>query len=265
MRALDLPLHGARARARTRKLNHTQREMTHSPHPPSWPVTASPFDNADEALCVCGVPAPGYYGAEFLPAERRVSTALTNLRVPRNEVREVLLAKLKPGTVRFGARAARYREVQCTEGGGGGSSGDCGGGSFVEVDVETVTHDASLKVGGGAGRLEGWVGSSGGGEGGGGGGGGAGGGGGNGGGGGGAGPANVVGHETIHASMLVACDGVRSAVQRLRLPNAKLNYLGVILVTGFTRLRHPLLRRQGFYTLDGRGLHPWTSQLNLSR
>jgi 2-polyprenyl-6-methoxyphenol hydroxylase-like FAD-dependent oxidoreductase len=38
--------------------------------------------------------------------------------------------------------------------------------------------------------------------------------------------------ERIRASVLVAADGVRSAVQRLRLPNKTLNYLGVILVTG---------------------------------
>ena len=32
--------------------------------------------------------------------------------------------------------------------------------------------------------------------------------------------------EKIRASLLVAADGVRSAVQRIRLPNKKLNYLG---------------------------------------
>ena len=52
-------------------------------------------------------------------------------------------------------------------------------------------------------------------------------------------------------SLLVASDGVRSAVQRRRMPGASLNYLGVVLITGFTALRHPLLEKQGFYTLDG--------------
>ena len=52
--------------------------------------------------------------------------------------------------------------------------------------------------------------------------------------------------------MLVASDGVRSAVQRRRMPGASLNYLGVVLITGFTALRHPLLTNRGFYTLDGK-------------
>ena len=59
--------------------------------------------------------------------------------------------------------------------------------------------------------------------------------------------------EILRASLLVACDGVRSAVQRERLrgTDQNLNYLGVVLVTGFTTLSHPLLDGQGFYTLDG--------------
>ena len=35
------------------------------------------------------------------------------------------------------------------------------------------------------------------------------------------------------------------------MPAASLNYLGVVLITGFTTLRHPLLEKQGFYTLGG--------------
>ena len=57
--------------------------------------------------------------------------------------------------------------------------------------------------------------------------------------------------ETIRASLLVAADGVRSRVQRQRLPDANLNYLGVVLVTGFTTLRHPLMRGQGFTPSTG--------------
>ena len=49
-----------------------------------------------------------YYGAAFLPREGAPSP-WTNLRVPRNEVREVLLARLEPGTVRFGCRAGMRR------------------------------------------------------------------------------------------------------------------------------------------------------------
>ena len=58
--------------------------------------------------------------------------------------------------------------------------------------------------------------------------------------------------ETLRGvSLLVASDGARSAVQRRRMPGASLNYLGVVLITGFTTLAHPLLEKQGFYTLDG--------------
>jgi hypothetical protein len=71
--------------------------------------------------------------------------------VPRNEVREVLLARLEPGSVRFGRRAAGY-----TEHPGGGKDG---GGGYVDVDVEVVNHDggdgaSEVKIGGGAGRPE---------------------------------------------------------------------------------------------------------------
>jgi hypothetical protein len=159
----------------------------------------------------------GYYGAAFLPRERRIPSPWTNLRVPRNEVREVLLAKLEPGTVRFGRRAVGYREHAGSIGGKGGEGGSTQGetvtaaneggyttcklsgaeAGYVEVDVEMVAHDddPSVKVGGGSGRE----------------------------------PAgddrdSTGGIETIRASVLVAADGVRSAVQRIRLPDKNLRY-----------------------------------------
>ena len=85
----------------------------------------------------------GYYGAAFLPEERRAPSPWTNLRVPRNEVREVLLSRLEPGTVRFGRRAVGYSE-RPDEG-------------HVDVDVEIVEPTASPPgaiIGGGAGRPE---------------------------------------------------------------------------------------------------------------
>lgn len=174
----------------------------------------------------------GYFGLAFLPEERKKPKRdrLTNLRVPRNRVREILLARLLPGTVRFGCRVVDYEEVRD------------GTESSVVVVIEKrvpssdddASEDDKKKVGGGAGRPE-WAenqvkktggvdeGSS------------------------------FVSTETLRGvSMLVASDGVRSAVQRRRMPGASLNYLGVVLITGFTALRHPLLTNRGFYTLDGK-------------
>ena len=158
----------------------------------------------------------GYFGLAFLPEERGKPTTngVTNLRVPRNRVREILLRRLLPGTVRFGCRVIDYEEV----------TNDDNASSSVSVVIETRKIDDV--VGGGAGRAE---------------------------------PAEndvdaktETETETVRGvSLLVASDGVRSAVQRIRMPGASLNYLGVVLITGFTTLRHPLLEKQGFYTLDG--------------
>ena len=178
----------------------------------------------------------GYYGAAFLPKRMRKPSPWTNLRVPRNEVREVLASRLLPGTVRFGCRAVSYVEDFA-----------CG---VVDVTVETVRRERETgagrssvencsddairneeKVGGGAGRPD-WMDADG--------------------------EGRRAGEregvvETLRASLLVACDGVRSAVQRVRHEGTdrELKYLGVVLITGFTTLRHPLLDQQGFYTLDG--------------
>jgi 2-polyprenyl-6-methoxyphenol hydroxylase-like FAD-dependent oxidoreductase/ankyrin repeat protein len=156
----------------------------------------------------------GYYGAAFLPPERRAPSPWTNLRVPRNEVRETLIARLEPGTVRFRARAVGYEEHL------GGKNGL---GGHVDVRVETIR--AHETFGGGAGRPETEADADA--------------------------AKTETSSETIRASLLVAADGVRSRVQRQRLPDAELKYLGVVLVTGFTTLRHPLMRGQGFYTVDG--------------
>ena len=87
----------------------------------------------------------GYYGAAFLPEAMRKPSPWTNLRVPRNEVREVLASRLLPGTVRFGCRAVGYVEVE-----------DGNGGGRVDVAVETVKAGSGRRNGwgGGAGRPE---------------------------------------------------------------------------------------------------------------
>lgn len=168
--------------------------------------------------------------------------------MPRNEVREVLLARLEPGTVRFGRRAVGYSE--------------CPDAGYVDVDVEVevMNHDydaggaegtaaasrgatRGMKIGGGAGRPE-WSeeeekrraptdGE-----------------------GGGAADGRPNAAETragdarrvaaasadvekIRASVLVAADGVRSAVQRVRLPDKTLNYLGKAIVVKTRPCPHP--------------------------
>ena len=160
----------------------------------------------------------GYFGLAFLPEERGKpkTNGVTNLRVPRNRVREILLRRLLPGTVRFGCRVVDYEEV---------TNDDTSSSVSVVIETQKNTTPSPIDdvVGGGAGRAERAEND-----------------------------ADTKTTETVRGvSLLVASDGVRSAVQRIRMPGASLNYLGVVLITGFTTLRHPLLEKQGFYTLDG--------------
>ena len=160
----------------------------------------------------------GYFGLAFLPEERGKpkTNGVTNLRVPRNRVREILLRRLLPGTVRFGCRVVDYEEV---------TNDDTSSSVSVVIETQKNTTPSPIDdvVGGGAGRAERAEND-----------------------------ADAKTTETVRGvSLLVASDGVRSAVQRIRMPGASLNYLGVVLITGFTTLRHPLLEKQGFYTLDG--------------
>ena len=215
----------------------------------------------------------GYYGAAFLPKPARVPSegaappsdddahpgrrarprAPANLRVPRNDVREMLLAKLPPDVVRFGARAVGYEEddrgvdvhvevtplaserddalgseppeegVPRTRVGGGAGRGDEES-AESESNRRDASSDAPSSDEGRSIRGRSPVSPS---------------------------PSPSPRLETIRASVLVAADGVRSAVQRRRRPNDRLRYLGVVLVTGFTVADHPLLRDRGFYTVDG--------------
>ena len=54
----------------------------------------------------------------------------------------------------------------------------------------------------------------------------------------------------LRCSVLVGADGVRSAVRAQKFGDA-LRYVGVVVVLGVCRTQHPLLRRGGFYTVDG--------------
>ena len=60
-----------------------------------------------------------------------------------------------------------------------------------------------------------------------------------------------------NCALIVAADGSHSTVQKMRqkmygkevVPDLK--YLGVVLITGFTSLKHYLLNNRGFYAVDG--------------
>ncbi|CAL6306093.1 unnamed protein product [Bathycoccus prasinos] len=68
-------------------------------------------------------------------------------------------------------------------------------------------------------------------------------------------PTNVL---IENCALIVAADGSHSKVQKIRqelygkevVPDLK--YLGVVLITGFTSLKHYLLNNRGFYAVDGR-------------
>jgi 2-polyprenyl-6-methoxyphenol hydroxylase-like FAD-dependent oxidoreductase len=67
-------------------------------------------------------------------------------------------------------------------------------------------------------------------------------------------PTNVL---IENCALIVAADGSHSKVQKIRqelygkevVPDLK--YLGVVLITGFTSLKHYLLNNRGFYAVDG--------------
>ncbi|KAL1523893.1 hypothetical protein AB1Y20_018812 [Prymnesium parvum] len=56
--------------------------------------------------------------------------------------------------------------------------------------------------------------------------------------------------RVVEAALLVGADGLRSAVRAQKLRD-ELRYVGVLLVLGISDHVHPLLRHQGFYTVDG--------------
>lgn len=122
----------------------------------------------------------GYHGWAFLSDTEGKSPNTGNLRLPRNELRALLLSRLPDGVVRWGCKVASYRERD---------------------DGVDVTLDSG---------------------------------------------------EVVPCAVLVGADGVRSVVRRQKEPQGSLDYLGVVICTGFTELRDPLLHRQGFYTIDGR-------------
>lgn len=65
-------------------------------------------------------------------------------------------------------------------------------------------------------------------------------------------PSDTTGgtQTAVRGSLLIGSDGVRSVTRALKFGDT-LRYVGVVVVLGVCRCWHPLLREQGFYTVDG--------------
>lgn len=65
---------------------------------------------------------------------------------------------------------------------------------------------------------------------------------------------NIV---TIYADLVVGADGINSVVRNIRddlfprLNRSSLNYIGISVIIGLSKARHPFLDQAGFYVLDG--------------
>lgn len=57
--------------------------------------------------------------------------------------------------------------------------------------------------------------------------------------------------STEKCAVLVGADGIFSTVRRLKMPDTKLNFLGVVVILGFAVSNHPLVDHTIFQTLDG--------------
>jgi len=135
----------------------------------------------------------GYFGRAFSSLsstnaeidDSNESEMRGNLRVPRQDLRQLLIDKLAPGTIEWGRRLSDYREDDA--------------GVLLEWSDGSAT-----------------------------------------------GPFDVV----------VGADGIRSRVRELRdlrlnVKGSKLLYVGVAVILGISSAQHPLIRKQGFYVLDG--------------
>ena len=134
----------------------------------------------------------GYFGRAFSTSstnskidDANESEMRGNLRVPRQDLRQLLIDKLAPGTIEWGRRLSDYREDD-------------------------------------AGVLLDWC----------------------------------DGSTTGPFDVVVGADGIRSRVRELRdlrlnVKGSKLLYVGVSVILGISTAQHPLIRKQGFYVLDG--------------
>lgn len=132
----------------------------------------------------------GYYGRDFSGTEGQGDGQRGNLRIPRQDLRQLLIDKLQPGTVQWGRKLTDYEE-----------------------DEAGVTL-----------RFEGGL-------------------------------AGGAEEESAHFDVVVASDGIRSSVRLLRDARMKVHnsmrYVGVAVILGISFADHALVRRQGFYVLDG--------------
>lgn len=176
----------------------------------------------------------GYFGTAFNGVLHELRG---NLRVPRQTLRRLLVKRLAPGTVRWGWKLVAYTEdsrggivkatiervsTVCNESGRNvaqdgltdqPSEKSTRNGAPRSQIPAGITEDASAAL-----LAEAAV--------------------------------PVGGRMDVTGCVLLGADGVRSTVRSQKVGDSP-RYVGVVVVLGESTLDHPLLRGQGFYTVDG--------------
>ena len=154
----------------------------------------------------------GYFGGAFSPA-RLGTGARGNLRVPRQVLRQMLLARLKPGTVHWGTEVVGFQELEAKAGAAEAAVADVAGRSqgnrCAISSSSSSSSSSSMKV-----------------------------------------AVTLSTGDVEQFDVLIGAEGIRSRIRSIKIKD-DLKYLGVMAVVGTSPLNHPLLTRRGFYTLDG--------------
>jgi len=162
--------------------------------------------------------------SESTPTNSTASYQRGNLRIPRQELRRVLLERLQPGTVHWGKKLETLEPIvrSCDEANASGKDGSKSGQSCDEANASgkdgsksgsKAEREACAAV-----RVR-----------------------------------FTDGTEAEPASLVVASDGIRSIARScVDGPGmAGPSYTGIFIVLGLSPADHPLIRGGGFYTYDG--------------
>ena len=198
----------------------------------------------------------GYYGRSFKPTTTALSSSSNsvlqdksggivegrgNLRIPRQNLRKMMLDRLLPGTVQWGMKVLDYEEHDDRVVVKFQSTSSANAAVTDKTDINTNAGDASTSTSESA-----CVSPT---------------------------PTVALPIVEVTADVLVGADGIRSIVRQLRgqkpgrmLGNggggsqgkpkplgesSPLHYVGVAVILGITKAIHPLITEQGFYCLDG--------------